>query len=156
MANMAHCRFSNTVTDLQDCYDHIDDDLRSDAEIRAHARLVTLCRQIAALFDDEADDALDEAEERIAELEAVLARHAERSIKVDAAMMRKDFRIAELEKHLQFAVSLACQSSNHTKRSCHGHLWVCPECDKVVCCAEGTDDNLNMCDSCWQQEQANG
>ncbi len=73
MANMAYCRFQNTVKDLQDCYDHIDDDLTSDAELRAHARLVTLCRQIAAMFDDEADDALDEAEERIAELEERVA-----------------------------------------------------------------------------------
>jgi len=80
MANMPHCRFSNTITDLQDCYDHIDDDLRSDAEIRSYARLVKLCRQIAAMFDDEANDALDEAndaldeaEERIAELEERVA-----------------------------------------------------------------------------------
>ena len=83
MANMPHCRFQNTVTDLQDCYDHIDDDLRSDAEIRSYVRLVTLCRQIAALFEDESNDALDEAEERIAELE-------KRIVELEAQLEKSD------------------------------------------------------------------
>ena len=59
MANMSYCRFQNTVTDLRDCHEHIDDDDLSKEENRARTHLVTVCRQIAALFDDEADDSFD-------------------------------------------------------------------------------------------------
>lgn len=49
MSNMSYCRFQNTVNDLQDCADAIEetDDL-SPEEARARIRLIKLCQQIAA------------------------------------------------------------------------------------------------------------
>jgi ElaB/YqjD/DUF883 family membrane-anchored ribosome-binding protein len=87
MPNLSYCRFQNTADDLADCRDHIDDEHLSAKEDRARTRLITLCREIAALFDDEADDAYEElcdlleargealerAQERIESLEAQLA-----------------------------------------------------------------------------------
>lgn len=46
MANMPHCRFYNTVADLRDCYDHMDEHLDSLAEIRARAALIKLCQRV--------------------------------------------------------------------------------------------------------------
>jgi len=45
MANMAHCRFTNTLEDLQDCYanmDEEDEDLCTE-EARNRRRLIKLC-----------------------------------------------------------------------------------------------------------------
>lgn len=53
MANMSHCRFHNTVGDLRDCYEHMDDKDVSDEEYRERQRLIRLCVQIA---DDYADE----------------------------------------------------------------------------------------------------
>lgn len=47
MANMSYCRFYNTVMDLEDCAEHMDDDLESVEEERARKRLLKLCVQIA-------------------------------------------------------------------------------------------------------------
>jgi hypothetical protein len=59
MANMSYCRFQNTLKDLQDCYENIEDDIfinESDAEdltfnenqeIKARLRLIDLCKSIA-------------------------------------------------------------------------------------------------------------
>jgi hypothetical protein len=49
MANMGYCRFQNTLQDLRDCYQHMDDDL-SDAEKAARYRLLNLCNTIANEF----------------------------------------------------------------------------------------------------------
>ncbi len=35
MGNMSYCRFENTLGDLQDCYDNIDDPDLSESEKRA-------------------------------------------------------------------------------------------------------------------------
>ena len=43
---MAHCRFTNTLADLQDCHAHMDEEL-SPAEQQARAELVKLCQTIA-------------------------------------------------------------------------------------------------------------
>jgi len=45
---MSYCRFRNTATDLQDCYDNIDEtkDL-PDEEARARGILIYICCQIA-------------------------------------------------------------------------------------------------------------
>ena len=48
---MGYCRFQNTVIDLEECLEHILDDL-SDEEKRARNRLVDICCEIA----DQADD----------------------------------------------------------------------------------------------------
>ena len=55
MANMSYCRFSNTLSDLRDCYEHMaDDDNDSTAisaeEKKARDRLIKLCHTIANDF----------------------------------------------------------------------------------------------------------
>ena len=46
MSNMSYCRFRNTLSDLRDCYDAIDDDCSED-EKEARLRLIRLCVDIA-------------------------------------------------------------------------------------------------------------
>lgn len=55
MPNMSYCRFRNTLADLRDCYDNMDDDV-SDAEKAARARLIKLCREIADDYGEDRDD----------------------------------------------------------------------------------------------------
>ena len=50
MANMSYCRFQNTVIDLKDCYENMDDDELSDDEKKAKERLIDLCVDIALDF----------------------------------------------------------------------------------------------------------
>lgn len=52
--NMSYCRFRNTLEDLRDCYDSIDDteDLSLEEE-KARKRLIELCKQIAAEFEED-------------------------------------------------------------------------------------------------------
>ena len=52
MGNMSYCRFRNTVTDLQDCYDNIGC-TESEEEKVAEERLVELCRLIAEEYPAE-------------------------------------------------------------------------------------------------------
>lgn len=47
MSNMDHCRFTNTLEDLRDCYEHMDDEDLSEAEAKARLRLIKLCVDIA-------------------------------------------------------------------------------------------------------------
>jgi hypothetical protein len=54
MANMSYCRFENTISDLRDCYNHIEDEDLSAEEMRARTRLIRLCQKIA---DDYGEDA---------------------------------------------------------------------------------------------------
>lgn len=46
MGNMGYCRFQNTLNDLRDCYENIDNDL-SDDEKQAKDKLIKLCVDIA-------------------------------------------------------------------------------------------------------------
>lgn len=60
MANLDYCRFHNTVLELQDCYNHLDDPTHtaassdhchasgklSEDETAARKRLIALCRVI--------------------------------------------------------------------------------------------------------------
>ena len=55
MGNMSYCRFVNTLGDLQDCEDHLEDTDLSEGEERARLRLVRLCRQIAEDYPDDED-----------------------------------------------------------------------------------------------------
>lgn len=59
MANMGYCRFENTLSDLQDCLEHMQDKL-SGKEARARRELLALCQEIADLVSE---DDLDEGEE---------------------------------------------------------------------------------------------
>jgi hypothetical protein len=51
--NMSYCRFSNTLTDLRDCYDNMDEPC-SEAEQAARYRLLILCRDIVGDYVDDA------------------------------------------------------------------------------------------------------
>jgi len=51
MGNMSYCRFSNTLGDLRDCQDAIEDEL-SDAETTAREKLIKLCVDIALDYGD--------------------------------------------------------------------------------------------------------
>jgi hypothetical protein len=53
MGNMGYCRFQNTVDDLADCQDHLDDELTSKEEERARKRLIRICKEIASDFEED-------------------------------------------------------------------------------------------------------
>ncbi|MBU0777756.1 hypothetical protein KKF82_05820 [Patescibacteria group bacterium] len=53
MSNMGYCRFRNTLSDLQDCYEHIEERDLSEEEERAKESLIDLCQQIG---DDYGED----------------------------------------------------------------------------------------------------
>ncbi len=50
MANMSYCRFQNTLQDLQDCYDNMDDEDLSPEEMSARTRMIKLCIEIASWY----------------------------------------------------------------------------------------------------------
>lgn len=48
MGNMSYCRFRNTLPDLRDCYENIDDiENANEDELRARKNLIKLCVEIA-------------------------------------------------------------------------------------------------------------
>jgi hypothetical protein len=53
MANMSYCRFRNTLEDLRECYDNMDDGDVSEEEQRARKRLIQLCREIVDNYGDD-------------------------------------------------------------------------------------------------------
>jgi len=55
MSNMSYCRFQNTVLDLRDCQENMDDGDLSPEEKRARKRLIKICCQIASDYSDEID-----------------------------------------------------------------------------------------------------
>ena len=52
MGNMRYRLFVNTVDDLQDCYDHMDDSDLSPEETTARKRLIKICIDIATDFGE--------------------------------------------------------------------------------------------------------
>jgi hypothetical protein len=62
MANMSYCRFQNTYRDLIDCYDNLNDSLRSESEKLYRARLVELCQSIVDEFNPEEEEDFDDEE----------------------------------------------------------------------------------------------
>ena len=56
MANMGYCRFHNTLQDLRDCNEHLYDTELSEEEAKARARLIRLCKEIAAEFEEEDEE----------------------------------------------------------------------------------------------------
>lgn len=52
MANMSYCRFHNTLEDLRDCYEHMDDPDLSSEEAKARDRLIKLCQTIVDVYED--------------------------------------------------------------------------------------------------------
>ena len=59
MGNMSYCRYENTLPDLRDCFDHWDEDLNSETEIRAKRRLLKLCADIMDNYGADLDEAAD-------------------------------------------------------------------------------------------------
>ena len=57
MGNMSYCRFENTLSDLEDCYEDMefgkDFSELSLTEQEARNELVALCKKIAEQFDEE-------------------------------------------------------------------------------------------------------
>jgi len=53
MGNMGYCRFRNTLDDLRDCYEHMDDADLDPFEKQAQAALVKMCAEIAADYGDD-------------------------------------------------------------------------------------------------------
>ena len=52
--NMSYCRFQNTLEDLKDCWENIDDNTDlSESETKARLRLIKLCKRIADACEDE-------------------------------------------------------------------------------------------------------
>lgn len=56
MANMSYCRFENTSSDLNDCYENMDAEGMSYAERLARWRLIRTCIKIVSDYEDEASD----------------------------------------------------------------------------------------------------
>jgi hypothetical protein len=54
--NMVYCRFQNTLKDLQDCYEHMDDNDLSEEEARAREQLIRLIEQIAYDYGEDEDE----------------------------------------------------------------------------------------------------
>lgn len=59
MANLAYCRFQNTLKDLQDCWEHFGDEGLSPEEGKARQKILELCRSIVESYDDDDADVLD-------------------------------------------------------------------------------------------------
>lgn len=60
MSNMSYCRFQNTVKDLRDCQDALDDIGDNLAELskeeaRAANALIAICQEIASRFDTQGE-----------------------------------------------------------------------------------------------------
>ena len=58
MANMDYCRFENTLPDLRDCYDHLDEVDLSETEQKDRRRIIKICCEIAQDYSDEVDFSL--------------------------------------------------------------------------------------------------
>jgi hypothetical protein len=53
MANMSYCRFQNTLNDLRDCQEALDEqDCLSNDEARARDKLIALCVELAMDYGD--------------------------------------------------------------------------------------------------------
>ena len=52
MSNMSYCRFENTLSDLRDCYENMDDDL-SERETRCRKNLINVCKDIVSEYGEE-------------------------------------------------------------------------------------------------------
>lgn len=59
MGNMGYCRFENTASDLEDCYDHIDDSELSESESEARQGLIKMCVDIACDYGHEVGNAVE-------------------------------------------------------------------------------------------------
>lgn len=49
---MSYSRFNNTLSDLEECYEHMEDELTAKEDI-ARGNLLALCKQIVADYGDD-------------------------------------------------------------------------------------------------------
>ena len=52
MANMSYCRFENTLRDLRDCYNNMDNDNLSKSEFYARKQMIAVCANIINQHED--------------------------------------------------------------------------------------------------------
>ena len=52
---MSYCRFSNTLADLKDCYENMDDKELSEEDTKARRNLISTCRDLASDYEYELD-----------------------------------------------------------------------------------------------------
>lgn len=55
MPNMSYCRFRNTLSDLKDCLENMDDEYLSQEEEKARKRLIKLCAIISENYGEECE-----------------------------------------------------------------------------------------------------
>lgn len=64
MSNMSYCRYRNTLMDLQDCEEALQEEIDNDViledelgsdELRARKHLIQLCKDIAEMFEGDND-----------------------------------------------------------------------------------------------------
>ena len=53
MSNMGYCRFRNTLSDLRDCEDNMDEDDLSEEETKAREAIIKLCTRIAEDYGED-------------------------------------------------------------------------------------------------------
>ena len=53
MPNMSYCRFQNTLRDLQDCFEHLDDIIEDEEELKAQEKLIKLCLDTEDYLEEE-------------------------------------------------------------------------------------------------------
>lgn len=56
MRNMSYCRFYNTLSDLRDCYENLNEQIESEDEREARRKLIELCKRIAEEADEDTDE----------------------------------------------------------------------------------------------------
>lgn len=61
MANMSYCRFQNTLSDLQDCVDNMENKDLSKDEKRARKAIIELCCNVADWYGSEDEDEDEES-----------------------------------------------------------------------------------------------
>ncbi len=63
MPNMDYCRFRNTLSDLKDCYNNLDNKDLNEEEYNARKQMVEMCMSIASeyehLLDEEYAEPID-------------------------------------------------------------------------------------------------
>ena len=53
MSNMSYCRYSNTISDMQDCVDEWREGVANKDEARARKEMVAIAEEIIALYRDD-------------------------------------------------------------------------------------------------------
>lgn len=66
MANMSYCRFENTLRDLRDCFDHVEDTELSVSEQKARSKML---REMYDVVGADVYSDISELEDYIQELE---------------------------------------------------------------------------------------